>query len=207
MIRNRISITINKMLREDETTSYLELYGEGESYNYMRKHTKAKILSIDNDLKIGKKIKKENKPGTRFISLSDLCKEEREKFNVMWLDYCSTLDEIGVQQDLTMIPRIMREKGTLFMTIRMGRERQFDKGTSRDLMELGILSKIYIALMDNLIQVEWQCTAKYISRATTKGKISNKPMKVYKFTWKKVSEQNNSMPIPNGDLLSLASNL
>lgn len=207
IIRQRIAEKINEEYRKDPTTSYMELYGAGESFKYIKKHTKAKILSIDNNPKIGRRMK--GITGTREISIQELCEEGTSKFNIIWLDYCSTLNN-EVIEDLIMLENIMKNKGTLYITLAMGRERQYDKETPRTQMELGIISTIYLSLMQNLIKTEWQCTAKYKSRAETQKKRKTNrgtPMKVYKFNWERVKKTINTMQLPNNELLSLASNL
>jgi hypothetical protein len=188
-IRRIIAETINDEYNKDNTTSYLDFYGTGESFNYIKRQTKARILSIDNDPIIGKKLR--NIPGTRYTSLADLCLEEREKFNTIWLDYCETLNSDRLA-DLVLLPRIMRNKGVLFLTYRNGREGKFLKGMARSTMEIGIHADIFLTFMTNFIKVNKCFGMKYQSFPLTKGKRKKKggtAMKVYKFTWEKVELQ------------------
>lgn len=195
LIRKNVTKDINEKHKKDKTTSYLDFYGAGESYKYISKRTKANILSIDNNPKIAKRFK--NNIQTRFISLKNLCIEALRKFNIMWLDYCGTLND-SVEEELSLLPRIMRNKGTLYITLRMGREHDYFKGTSRSRIEREIITTICHHLAKNNIKATWKYTVKYKSIAKTKGKRKCKAptaMKLYKFTWIRVKTKTFNIPI------------
>jgi len=208
IIRKKIIETINKEYEKDPTTTFLDLFGEGESYNQVRKETKARILSIDNNPTIAKKMR--TLPDTRFISIYDLCIEARESFNVMYLDYCGILKEGGdIEKDLMVLPNIMKDKGVLFLTLSM-RDIDYDKGTDRHMMERAIVSTIAHDFMINKVKIERMYTAKYKSFATIKGKRKKgnyTPMKVYKFLWEKVIERIDTIPFKFDDTLILPTDI
>lgn len=205
IIRRMVTAEIIEKQKKEPKTAYLDLHGSGESYRYIRKETNARILSIDNNAKIAKKMN--GLPDTRYISVAELCEEGRDKFNVIWLDYCCTLNP-NIENDIILLPRIMMDKGTLFLTLKMGREKQYEKGTSRRQMEMGILATIYHLLMEGLIKSNWIFTAKYGARLTISGKPhKGKSMKIYKFTWERVEEKQETMPYIKDQILDLVSNL
>ena len=196
VVRSKVLETINEYYKKDSTTAYLDLYGAGESFKYIKGLTKARILSIDSDPNIGKKMK--GIEGTRSISIKDLCLEDNtEKFNIIWLDYCCTLTD-DVLRDLNLLARKMKQKGTLYITLSM-RDVLMPKGTKREWIEYALTGAIHKTFMDNFIEVKREYTAKYNSSVENNKKAAT-VMKLYKFTWKTVKEQTNSIPYPTDDL-------
>lgn len=203
IIRRKIAETINEEYRKDNTTACLDLFGGGESYEYFTTHTKARILSIDDNPIIGKRMKK--LPGTRNISIADLCKEGREKLNIHFLDFCGVLGYKMIE-DLMLLPKIMTEKGFLFITLRNGRETPFGKGTMREAVEIGLSGMIEKIFARNSIKMTKITAVKYTSFAKTEGERISKAgtsMKVYKFRWETIKDTALPIPYIENELLSV----
>lgn len=180
---------VKDICRIDPCTKLLDLYGDGKSFNYYKEHTKAQILSIDDNPQIGKRMK--GIPGTRAISIKDLCLEGIAKFSVLDMDFCGYLG-LDMKENLSLLPKIMTDSGTLFITVRNGREPRFNKGTARSTNEIAIHADLFFIFMNNLIKLTRIKAIQYSSGVKTNGgrKAQNMTsMKVYHFKWEKVESK------------------
>lgn len=187
IIRNQI---IQK-IKETTNASILELYGSGIMYNLIKQKTNASIRSIDNNPKIGKKM--EGIPDTFFGSINQYCKLSSFTHNILFLDYCGLFVE-SARNDLEVIPKIMQDEGTMYITLYHGRECYVQKGTIREDIERLNDYTIKDLLAENGILAKQISVFKYESIPLYKGKQKRKTdkpsiMKVYEYQWKRVPKE------------------
>ena len=193
-IKLQIRDTIARIAKESK--SFLELYGEGDMYRYC-KALGVNILSIDNGKSFKhmpeyethlKRLKRELRgKDKKFISLQDLAKTSRRKHDVIWLDYCGPLSN-DVWNDITALPRIMEDTGTIFITYQEGRENGLPGGTMRKVINETYARITKLAFKKAGLKVEKIIKRQYLSDAKWEGKTRKTPKKMITigFEWTKI---------------------
>lgn len=178
------------MKHAGDGTSYLEFYGNGESYKLARKK-KIKTLSIDDGRDLDNKILLQNQlrgKNKKLISLQELCNAKRKRtHNLVWLDYCGSFSE-EVRKDIAVLPKVLENSGQLFFTFLACRENMYPKGTMREVIDLALemllvrfLKEAGLKTKITYKKVYWS-QPDYLKRRK-KGKTR---MVVYGLEWKKL---------------------
>lgn len=171
--------------------NFLELYGNGECYR-LAKSIGINILSIDDgrSFKNKTKLKKEmNGKDKILISLKDLCLlKMKRKNDVIWLDYCGAWNK-DVQETIPLLPNIMDNKGTLFITLLCGRENILPKGTIREIIDKAVIDIIKQDFKKAKIKTKTFFKKSYLSKPQygTRKKTGNTRMIVHGLTWEKIN--------------------
>jgi hypothetical protein len=170
----------------------LDLYGNGEFFNLAIKH-KINILSIDDgrDFKNYETLKKEmTGPNKKIISLRRLALQGfgmKQKFDIMWLDFCGLLNREFVKDTIPYLPNIMTKKGYLFITLMHARE-PYGKGLTRKQIDRITKNKIRQAYAKEGIKLSKLIEFPYNSHPTyeKRKKKGGTPMIIYGFKWKTI---------------------
>ena len=166
----------------------LDFYGNGEMYRKAKRNG-IKIYSIDDGRQCDNrnKLKRElSKLDTEMTSLKDLCnKEKPPKFKTMFIDNCGHFTK-DIKETTKVMHKIMRDKGTMYITLFNARETILPKGSNRNQIDQATLSDIQKTFRDSGISTKKIYTQKYNSIPTYKErrKKTGTPMIVLGFEWK-----------------------
>lgn len=185
-IRNHMLWLCNREYKKNTLTAIIEFFGAGELFNHLLKNTQAKITSIDNNDKIGKKLK--DIPFTRYASYQTMC-QEKNLYNIHFLDYCGDMTT-DVEKDIAKAHNIMMDESILCITLCM-RTGKFPQNTSRETMESNYIETVIRILAEKNITAKLNFVVKYSGERIDPitEKINKKyPMKFYQFTCKRVKD-------------------
>lgn len=179
----------NKIIEySKKCNSILDLYGNGEFYKLAKKN-KLNITSIDdgrdfNNIEILKKEKNVIITSLRQYAINNAT---RISHDLMWLDFCGTLNKPFINKTIPFLPNIMEKKGFLFITLLHARESYIKKGEQRkkiDKTTQNIIKKSFAIegiKLRKIEKIEYNSIPKYNERKKKGGT----PMVVFGFSWSK----------------------
>ena len=172
----------------------LDFFGSmGEMYWHIKRNCiDKKIYSIDTGKSFHdeKRLEKlfRNSDDRELISLGELIERQDRKFQVAWLDYCGELG-MYMWKDLKNLHKIMEDEGYIFITYCVGHEKNFAKGTPREIID-GInipitefeLEQGGIKLMEKVMDKHYYSQPIYSDRKSNR----RTPMVVIGWRYKKI---------------------
>jgi len=176
---------VRKLIMEEVQStmnpSYLEFYNNGEMHKQVKKETSARIVSIFDNPKITRELM--GNPDTYYGDLKIFCENNRARndFNIIWLDYHLRYNS-AIEEDLQTLLLIMKEKGTLYITLLDEKEFKKEDDPGGKFSEAAMFYMICEYFAKRGIEVNMECKIKDLNASTWKER---EKLATYKFTWVK----------------------